>query len=148
VSPLKIVGWGVLALIALALMLDPEAKVTAEADTTAAPVETFAFTEEGPSVETEIPPADAVEEGRAVTWEWVENPACDYGRCWQIRVTAPDGCPNGVYAEMNITDDAGVVVDYSNDALGSLAPGQTGVLTFTHFDDAPRQGEITQVSCN
>lgn len=83
-----------------------------------------------------------------VAWRWVEDPACGYGRCWQVEVVTRDGCPNGLYVSMNVLDGAGVVVDYTNDSLNSLEAEQTARLTLTELSDEPsRKGRITEINC-
>jgi hypothetical protein len=81
-----------------------------------------------------------------LAWQWVDNPSCDYFTCWQMRVVTRDGCPSGLYAEINIKR-GGTVVDYSNDALGSLGPGETALLEFTDASDSGGTGSLTEIDC-
>jgi hypothetical protein len=81
-----------------------------------------------------------------VAWRWVDDPYCDYFTCWQMRVTTRDGCPSGLYAEINIKR-GGTVVDYSNDALGSLGPGETALLEFTDTSESGGTGFLTEINC-
>lgn len=91
---------------------------------------------------------EEAEQAERVTWEWVDKPSCSEGtRCWQIEVTSEAGCPNGLYAELNILDADGVVVDYTNDSLGRLGPGGTALLTFEHYGEAA-SGEVSKVQCS
>ena len=107
-----------------------------------AAVETYAEADAGVDVEPEPDPA------YETTWEWVQKPTCDSGDvCWQIDVHSETGCPNGLYAEMNIMNADGVVIDYSNDTLGHLSPGGTARLTFHHYGEDAETGEIAEVSC-
>jgi hypothetical protein len=77
----------------------------------------------------------------------LENPSGDYFTCWQMRVTTQDGCPDGLYAEINI-ESGGTVVDYSNDALGSLGAGETALLEFTDTSESGgRTGSLGQIDC-
>lgn len=84
-----------------------------------------------------------------VAWRWVENPTCDYGRCWQVEIVTRDGCPDGLYASLNIVDSSYAVIDYTNDSLDSLGPEQVARLTLTHLDDGEGeyQGELTEINC-
>jgi hypothetical protein len=91
-------------------------------------------------------PRDYYEWGDNLAWQWVENPACDYFSCWQIRVRTLDGCPSGLYAEINIKS-GGTVTDYSNDALGSLGAGETALLTFTDTSDSSDTATLTEINC-
>jgi hypothetical protein len=62
-------------------------------------------------------------------------------------VISQNGCPNGLYAEMNILS-GGAVVSYTNDSLGSLPAGQTAQLTFDAFDlPSDVQGQLTKINC-
>jgi hypothetical protein len=83
------------------------------------------------------------------TWKWIKGVDCDYGGCWHIEVVAPpQGCPNALYAELQITDSKGTVVDFSNDSLGSLKGGQKARLTFNYLgDDRNVTGDVTEVKC-
>ena len=82
-----------------------------------------------------------------VAWQWVDNPSCDYFSCWQIRVTTKTGCSGGLYAEINIKN-GNTVLDYSNDALGSLGAGETALLTFDYTGEhGGLTGNLTDISC-
>jgi hypothetical protein len=84
-----------------------------------------------------------------VEWDWTQNPRCDYGSCFGITVTPlSQSCPNGLYAEINLINADGVVVDYSNDLVGSLGQGQTAELTFQVSDDATKKAQLTKIDCN
>lgn len=66
---------------------------------------------------------------------------------WKMKVISKMGCPAGVYVELNITQN-GVVVDWTNDTLASLAPGATGQLVFENYPFIPNaRGEITEANC-
>lgn len=72
--------------------------------------------------------------GDGLAWKWYEA-SCDYGYCWGIYVLSDSDCTNGLYAEVSIKDSSGVVIDYSNDTLGSLNAGETAKLEFRSFQD-------------
>ena len=61
----------------------------------------------------------------------------------------PQGCPNALYAELQITNASGTVVDSSNDSLGSLRSGQKARLTFNYLGEGEGKvtGEVTEVKC-
>ena len=90
-----------------------------------------------------------VADGIAV--DYIENHDCGYSDayCWGYYVISREGCPSGIYVEVNITNSEGTVVDYSNDTLGSLPAGQRGQLEFQAFqEDAGTLGAtITDTSC-
>lgn len=92
--------------------------------------------------------AEEEERAASIEWEWVEDPDCDSGtRCWQIAVSSADGCPDGVYAELNVLDENDAVIDYTNDTLGVLQPGQTAILTFDYYGDGAESGQVAKVDC-
>ena len=70
--------------------------------------------------------------GDNLAWVWNEkahkrclDESDDY--CWAITVVSRDGCPNGIYGEINVVVN-GTVTGYSNALLGSLAPRQKGII--------------------
>jgi hypothetical protein len=84
----------------------------------------------------------------SVAYKWT-NGACDTygGACWTMRVISHNGCPDGLYAEINIEDASGTVIDYSNDTLGSLSSGQQAALEFVTYEGAAHSARLTDVSC-
>ena len=88
--------------------------------------------------------------GDGLAWEWIDNNDCGYsdGYCWGIWLVSRDGCPSGVYAEVNIKS-GGVVIDYSNDSLGSLAANDVAKLDFVAFEDGygTLTAQITDINC-
>lgn len=82
-----------------------------------------------------------------IAWQWVDDPSCDYFSCSQMIVIARDGCPSGLYAEVNFKS-GGTVVGYSNDALGSLGAGENAILTFTDTSDYGSVTTwLTEINC-
>jgi hypothetical protein len=90
-----------------------------------------------------------IEDGLAL--QYIEDHDCGYSSayCWGYHVISRDGCPNGLYVEINITDSAGTIIDYSNDTIGSLPAGQQGLLEFVSFQDGAGtlSGQVTDSSC-
>ena len=86
----------------------------------------------------------------SLAWKWTEE-SCGYssGYCWTMRVVSRDGCYNGLYGEINIEKN-GVVIDYTNDVIGSLGAGKTAKLSFVHFDSGQGtlQGALSELTCN
>ena len=68
--------------------------------------------------------------------------------CWGLLIIAQNGCPSSIYAEISILQ-GGAVIDYSNDVLSGLEPGQVGELAFTAYENTSGQltGELKQVNC-
>lgn len=71
---------------------------------------------------------------------------CNY---WKITVIANYGCTDGVYAELNMMDSSGTVIDWSNDSIPYLGPGQKAVLTFKNYpwDSNLETGQLTKLTC-
>lgn len=87
-------------------------------------------------------------EDATTTWTWVNFPKCgDTPQCWQIAVTSETGCPNGLYAEVNLFDANGAVVDYTNDSLGALRPKGTAILTFDYYGKGAANPDLTKLNC-
>ena len=82
-----------------------------------------------------------------VAWRWVDDPNCDNYDCWQINVISRSGCPDGLYVEMNLFDNSDVVIDYTNDSLGSLPKGQVAVLTLEDIEGNSASGRIEEINC-
>ena len=87
--------------------------------------------------------------GTGVAWEWVNSGGNCYGDyCWRVKLVTEHGCPNGIYAEINIESD-GVVVGWTNDTLNYLAPKQEAILTFNYFGSGGSlSGDLVELSCS
>jgi hypothetical protein len=84
-----------------------------------------------------------------VATKWVHNVACQLGdRCLHLQVIAQLGCPNGLYAAINILDKNGTVIDSSNDTVPSLAPRQQARLEFGTYNTAAASGSIATINCS
>lgn len=68
-------------------------------------------------------------------------------KCYGIQVLAMEGCSTSLYAEVALTDAAGVSVGYSNDTTGKLAPGQEAKLTFEIFEEDATNVKVSELSC-
>lgn len=89
-----------------------------------------------------------VGDGLAGKWtrDYVNCYGCSY---WTMDVVSKNGCPSGVYVEMSILRD-GVAVDWTNDSLSSLSPGQQGKLEFRAYlsgSGSNYTGSISESSC-
>jgi len=66
---------------------------------------------------------------------------------WKMEVVSRDGCPSGVYVEINITQ-GGTVVDWTNDSLAQLNSGRKGQMVFENYPYLPNSsGEVSDASC-
>jgi len=73
--------------------------------------------------------------------------SCSY---WTIEVISQDGCRGGLYAEMNISQ-GNRVVDWTNDTLPRLGPGQIAQLQMVTYSSAVSSGstgELVTLRCN
>jgi hypothetical protein len=85
-----------------------------------------------------------------VAWRWANKGEfrCSYGeRCQAIYVTSKSGCLNGLYAKINILDSADVVVDYSNDLISGIRPGETAKLQFEFFTSGAGSTRLVELNC-
>lgn len=82
--------------------------------------------------------------------KWVDNPNVDCYSCtyWQLDIVTLDGCPNGLYAEMNILNSNGTVIDWTNDSLPLLSVGDKARLTFETYNDASAKGSLATLQCS
>lgn len=96
--------------------------------------------------------AEETERQNRVSWEFVDSAEVkcseysDY--CWQLRVTAEADCLNGLYAELNLLDESGTIIDYTNDSLGRLEAGRSAILTFDVSDTRAKTAEVAKVECH
>lgn len=76
------------------------------------------------------------------------NPDCYSCSAAAVNVVSKNGCPGGIYAEANVLDSAGTVIDWTNDSVPSLAPGQKARLNFTTYQDNADTIQIVDMTCN
>lgn len=94
-------------------------------------------------------PKGYYEYGSNVAWKWADGPSpCGYSRCWysHIKVVTRDGCPSGLYAEVNKLNASGTVIGWSNDSVPSLRPGQKARLVFVSYDPSDKSS-LAEISC-
>jgi len=85
-----------------------------------------------------------------LAWRWAEKSefSCSYGdRCQAIFVASKSGCPSGLYAKINILDSSGVVVDYSNDLLSGIRPGEVAKMQFEFFTRGAGSTRLEELNC-
>jgi hypothetical protein len=84
-----------------------------------------------------------------VAWKWVDVYDCSYADwCWKAKIISATGCPDGLYAEINILDSADNVVDYTNDTVSSLGPMDTALMEFGTFNSVHDAGQMSKISCH
>ena len=86
--------------------------------------------------------------GGQIAWKWIQK----YDDCYSCRyshvsVIAKDGCPGGVYAETNFEHN-GVVIDWTNDSLPTLAAGQKAILEFVSYNSDADQTQAPTFTCH
>jgi hypothetical protein len=79
-----------------------------------------------------------------IAWQWT-HAACgtdlEGSYCWQIRIVTNTECSD-TYGELSISQ-GDTVLDYTNDTLGALSPGQTGLLNFEWYESNGTSGTLT-----
>lgn len=92
-----------------------------------------------------------VQDGIAFKWmttaEDNASDACTGDHCWGAFVIARDGCPSSLYAEITLLDAQDVQIGYTNDTVGSVAPGTKARLMFNTYESSARQAQLAKVSC-
>jgi hypothetical protein len=80
----------------------------------------------------------------------VPDSSCGYGACLGITVATKNGCPNSLYAEIELLDKNNVKIGYSNDSIGSLSPASKARLIF-HIQESElmqsKMWNVTKISC-
>ena len=86
-----------------------------------------------------------------IAWRWLDNDQfnCDYyyATCWGMSIVAEDGCPSGLYAEIDILDSSGDKISYSNDLESYAAPGDKVRLIFNDFSDGIDSARLADINC-
>lgn len=90
---------------------------------------------------------EEIEDGLAV--KFIRGAGSDCYDCsyWTVDVVSEYGCPSGLYIEMNIFDANDTVIDWTNDTVASLGPGQKARMQFVTYNDNSDSGQITEVNC-
>ena len=86
-------------------------------------------------------------EDPSLAWKWDKGGYCNLGdSCWHAKVISLAGC-SSLYAEINIMDSSGNVIDYTNDLAGSLSANSTAILEFSTYNDYASTGRLTKLDC-
>ena len=110
-------------------------------------------TEEAAPVEVDWAPAGYTQADEYLAYKFTTNQGawpCEDCNFWKVTVIANEDCSGGVYAEMNLLDSAGTIVDWTNDTVPYLAAGQKAILKFEHYpyDSSLKSGQLTKLECN
>jgi hypothetical protein len=109
------------------------------------------FDTSDPGLDTSWTPAGFNEWDDNVAWKWVERES-DCSDCiyWHVQIVTNMGCPNGVYSSINISEND-EVVDWTNDSIPYLGPGQKAVLAFEKYglsgSGSDYEGSLTELNC-
>lgn len=73
---------------------------------------------------------------------------CDYQLlgCYGMYVVPEYGCPTSLYVELDELSN-GVVIGYTNDAVGGVQAGEAARMIFDIIDNGTNSVRINQVSC-
>lgn len=85
-----------------------------------------------------------------IAYRWLEPGefSCAYGdHCWGMLITAKNGCPQSLYAEITILDSAGSNIGFTNDTTSGLSPSQQAKLIFEDFTPGARKARLSEISC-
>lgn len=91
---------------------------------------------------------DGYGDNLAYRWSTFEGGwPCNSCSFWKVTVMTKDGCPGGIYAELNILK-GGTVVGWTNDRIASLRAGQTAVMEFVEYPyRSGSTGQLTEMTC-
>lgn len=85
-----------------------------------------------------------------IAWRWSNTRECQsssYGYCWGMLIKVRSACPSYLYAEVEIKTGSRVI-DFSNDTLSGLDPGETGELSFEHYGGSGTlYASLSEISC-
>lgn len=125
--------------------------------TSSLPRQTDTYTDSGSGTDTNSDslgttgwaPAGYTEYGYDLAYMWTtDSHTSDCADCtyWFMDVVANTGCSD-IYAEINILDADGNVIDWSNDTVPALAAGQNATLEFNSYETGASSAEVTDLSC-
>ena len=98
-------------------------------------------------------PADYTEVQDGIAFKWFTrsqnnaSDACTGDSCWGAYLIARDGCSSSLYAEITISDGQDVQIGYTNDSVGSVAPGTKVRLMFNSYEDSAQTARLAKISC-
>ena len=66
---------------------------------------------------------------------------------WAVSAVSEAFCPGGAYAEIDILDDSGTKIDWTNDTVDYVDYGETVTFILKTYEDAAATAEITELNC-
>lgn len=66
---------------------------------------------------------------------------------WAVNAVSEAFCPGGAYAEIDILDDSGTKIDWTNDTVDYVDYGETVTFILKTYEDAAASAEITELNC-
>lgn len=90
-----------------------------------------------------------VEDGLAYKWVDDGPDPCGYSRCryTTMKIISRDGCPSGLYVEVNKLDSSENVIDWTNDSVPALGPMQSAVLQFVSYNNNADSTQPVEFNC-
>jgi hypothetical protein len=84
-----------------------------------------------------------------IAWRFADKDSykCDDYSCIALDFISQNGCPNGLYADLNWLDSNENVVSYDSASLPSLYEMQTAKLVFNDRDELGELGQIASIEC-
>ena len=112
----------------------------------------FAESSPTPAVEVNWAPKSYTQYDDSIAYKYTTNKGswpCQDCNFVKITIIANVGCPDGVYAEVNFKNSSGTVVEWTNDSIPYLGPGEKAILTFQNYpyDSNITKGQLTALSC-
>lgn len=83
---------------------------------------------------------------RVLSDEEKQNLSCGYGRCAWVAIVALDGCPGGIYVEVDLTSN-GTPVDWTNAISASAQPEEEVIVELNTFNENSDAFRISDITC-
>ena len=138
----------------LVLLVSTAGCSTSDSSQPTATPEASEFAESSPTPEVEVnwAPKSYTQFDESIAYKYTTNKGsspCQNCNFVKMRIIANVGCPDGVYAELNFKNSSGTVLDWTNDSIPYLGPGEKAILTFENypFDSNITQGQLTTLRC-
>ncbi len=74
----------------------------------------------------------------------IDCTGCSY---WVLEAVSEAFCPGGAYAEIDILDDSGTKIDFTNDVVNYVGYGETVTFILESYEDAAATAEVTELNC-
>jgi hypothetical protein len=75
------------------------------------------------------------------------NVDCDGCSFWAVEAVSEASCPGGAYAEVDVLDDAGNKIDFTNDVVDYVGYGDTVTFILKTYEANAATARITDLNC-